>query len=169
MIPFATPSQWFLGLALILSSFGVISLKKPVHAALSFLLSLLCLAALYLELSAEFIAVMQVLVYAGAILVLFMFVIILFQDAHEQIAESKAQSSPILIGFAFLVLTGGLLFFAAKLFAHQVYPHPLPDAFGTVEALGRSIYLDFVFPFEVVVMLFLTAIVGALYTGKKEK
>ena len=72
----ATLVQWFVCSLLIISSLGVILLPKPVHASLSFLLSLLLLAALYLELSAHFIAVLQVFVYAGAILVIFMFVII---------------------------------------------------------------------------------------------
>src|SRR5581483_9485736 len=95
------PQLSLLGLSLILSSLGVILFKKPVHACLSFLFSLLILAGIYLQLSAEFIAVMQILVYAGAILVIFMFVIILFQDAHEQIEKFKAQNNRL-----FLMTTG---------------------------------------------------------------
>src|ERR1700761_2906986 len=100
--------QWFLGIVLILSSLGVVLARKPVHASLSFLLTLLILALFYLQLSAQFIAVMQILVYAGAILVIFMFVIVLFQDAHQQIAQYSAQSAPSLLmaaaGFFLLVL-----------------------------------------------------------------
>src|SRR5262249_51901600 len=78
-------SHWVLSIFLILSALGVVFSKKPVYSGLSFLLALLLLSALYVELAAEFIGIMQVLIYAGAILVIFMFVMILFQDAHQQI------------------------------------------------------------------------------------
>ena len=76
-----------LGFLLVLASLGVILCKKPVHSCLSFLLTLLLLAGLYLNLQAPFISAMQILVYAGAILVIFMFVIVLFQDAYLAIEE----------------------------------------------------------------------------------
>lgn len=163
-----TPIQWFLGSLLLLSSLGVILLRKPVHASLSFLLTLLALAALYLQLSAEFIAVMQVLIYGGAILVIFMFVIILFQDAHAQIARFKAQSLPALLWITAAAFAGGLLFFGRQLIGSAAVRKPLPEHFGFVESLGKALYVDFFVPFEAVLLLFLAAIVGALYIGKRE-
>jgi len=71
--------------------------KKPVHASLSFLLTLLTLAVIYLQLSAQFISVMQILFMPAPSLCCFMFVIILFQDAHEQIEQYKPQSAVWLI------------------------------------------------------------------------
>ena len=166
MTAFATPAEWFLGTLLVLSSLGVILLRKPVQASLSFMLTLLTLAALYLQLSANFIAVMQVLVYAGAILVLFMFVIILFQDAHEQISHLKAKSFPLLLALTALSFVGLLGLLGSKLLG--ITPAAaLPEGFGTVESLGKTLYIDFFFPFEVVVLLFLVAIIGAVYIGKK--
>lgn len=166
---FATPAQWFLGVVLILSSLGVILTPKPVQACLCFLMTLLTLAALYLQLSAQFIAVMQVLVYAGAILVLFMFVIVLFQDAHQQIVNFKAKSSPwllIIAQTAFVVMLGAL----GVYFLNLSHAQPgVQDGFGTVESLGKALYVDFFFPFEAVILLFLVAVIGALYIGKKEK
>lgn len=159
--------QWILGAILLLASLGVVIIKKPVHACLSFLLGLLTLAALYLQLNAQFIAVMQVLVYAGAILVIFMFVIVLFQDAHEQISHFKPQSwFPLLVAAAtaFVVILG---FLGARLKALQPLKAQTPEGFGTVQALGNTLYLDFFFPFEAVIVLFLVALVGALYLGKK--
>lgn len=158
---------WPLGIILILSALGVILAKKPVHASLSFLLTLLMLAALYLQLSAQFIAVMQVLVYAGAILVIFMFVIILFQDAHEKIAEFKAQAFKPLLILSSVSLVTALAFVGARLFDVGANKQSLPEGFGSVQTLGRSLYIDFFFPFEAVVLLFLIAAVGALYIGKK--
>lgn len=168
MTAFATPAQWILGIILILSALGVILAPKPVQSSLSFLLTLLTLAALYLQLSAQFIAVMQVLVYAGAILVLFMFVIILFQDAHQQIARFKAKSASffLFIAASFFILM--LALFGSRLFHLKDAGQHASPGFGTVESLGKALYIDFFFPFEAVVLLFLIAVVGALYIGKKE-
>lgn len=159
--------EWILGAVLILSSLGVILIKKPVHASLSFLLTLMTLATLYLELSAEFIGVMQVLVYAGAILVIFMFVVVLFQDAYQHIERYEAKSSPALLFAAaatFLVMFGLL---GRQLAGIVSSKKPLPENFGSVEALGEALYVDFFFPFEAVVLIFLVAVVGALYIGRK--
>lgn len=165
----ANPVQWILGLILLASSLGVILARKPVHSSLFFLVTLLALSALYLHLSAQFIAVMQILVYAGAIMVIFMFVIVLFQDAYSQISQHKAQSSP-----PFLIAAGGafllaLIFLGSRLTGLKPAPAQAPEGFGTVEALGKAIYIDFFFPFEAIILLFLVAMVGALYIGKKEQ
>lgn len=166
----ATMSQWILGIVLILSALGTISLRKPIHASLSFLLSLMALATFYLELSAEFIAVMQVLVYAGAILVIFVFVLILFQDAHQQIMQTEPKTKS-----SFLIVAGICLAIAFILFWGQFFPIPLappktnlPEGFGKAQGIGEILYLNFFFPFEAVILLFLVAIVGALYIAKRE-
>jgi NADH-quinone oxidoreductase subunit J len=167
MVSVAHLAQLVLGCILILSSLGVIMAKKPVHASLFFLLTLLALAALYLQLSAQFIAVMQMLVYAGAILVIFMFVVILFQDAYLQIAKYKAKSSPFLLWFALGLFLLSLLFLGVQLLEIPPSTHPLPLHFGEAQSLGQILYIDFFFPFEAIVLLFLVAIVGALYIAKK--
>lgn len=169
MTLFAHPEQWILGIILILSSLGIILAKQPVHASLSFLLTLITLAVFYLELSAQFIAVMQILVYAGAILVIFMFVIVLFQDAHAQISRYAAESSPPLLFIAaggFLVTLG---FLGKHLLALPVSTAKLPDGYGSVQSIGQALYIDFFFPFEAVILLFLVAVVGALYVARKVK
>ncbi len=169
MALFENPLQVILGIILVLTSLGVILAKKPVHAGLSFLLTLLTLSVMYLQLSAEFIAVMQVLVYAGAILVIFMFVIVLFQDAHQQIEKYPARSSTM-----FLVVSGTLFLLALTYLGTQLMglspsTVTLADGYGKVHALGKVLYLDFFFPFEAVILIFLVAVVGALYIGRKEQ
>jgi NADH-quinone oxidoreductase subunit J len=159
--------DWILGSILILSSLGVILMKKPVYACLSFLLTLLTLAMFYVRLSAPFIAVMQILVYAGAILVIFMFVIILFQDAYQQIAKYEAKSMPALLFGAAAAFLFTLVGLGKQLFGLGPPKEPLPESFGTVQALGYGLYVDFFFPFEAIILLFLVAIVGAVYIGKK--
>jgi NADH-quinone oxidoreductase subunit J len=166
---FANPTQWILGFLLLFSAISMLTLRKPIHAALAFLVTLLSLATYYLLLSASFIAVMQIIVYAGAILVIFMFVIVLFQNAHNEIELYPPKSSPLLLGL------GGLGFILAiAAYSFWSYTHAAFDVaakkpeFGSVESLGYALYLDFVFPFEAVIVVFLVAIVGAFYIGRKE-
>lgn len=92
---FANLWVWILGAILILSSLGMVFLTNPVHASLSFLVTLLSLSMLYFQLSAQFIGIFQIIIYAGAILVIFMFVIVLFQDAYRQIERYESQSWPL--------------------------------------------------------------------------
>lgn len=160
---------WILGILLILASIGVITSKKPIHSSLYFLATLFLLATYYLQLSAQFIAVMQVLVYAGAILVIFVFVIVLFQDAHQKLAQFKPQSKPFLIGLATILFLATLVMLGIQLTGMQSTRETLSPQYGTVQALGKALYLDFFLPFEAVVLLFLVAGVGALYIAKREK
>jgi NADH-quinone oxidoreductase subunit J len=159
--------QWILGAILILSALGVVLASKPVYACLSFLVTLLALSAFYLQLSASFIAVMQVLVYAGAILVIFMFVIILFQDAHQQLAKFEPKSQPVLLLIAAASFLLALMFLGVRLLGLPVLNKPVPEGYGTVESLGQALYIDFFFPFEAVILLFLVAVIGSLYIAKK--
>lgn len=161
-------SEILLSFLLIISSVLTVSLKNPVHASLSFLLTLLTLATIYIEQSAEFIGIMQVLVYAGAILIIFMFVIIMFQDAHIKLNEFKPKVSKSFI------FSSATAFAIASLYLLKSFTQVsekgigVKKGFGTVQHLGKALYLDFFFPFEAVVFLFLVAIIGAFYIGKKE-
>lgn len=161
------PIQWILGTILILSALSILLVKKPVHSCLSFMLTLSTLATLYLQLAAEFIAVMQIWVYAGAILVIFMFVIVLFQDAHEQISKKQAKSYPLFLFFAAFVFLADLVILGDWLYGITPSPEELPKDFGTIQHLGEELYINFFFPFEVVTLLFLVAVIGALYLGRK--
>lgn len=169
MSAFENLTQWILGILLIAASLGVITSKKPIHASLCFLATLFLLATTYLQLSAQFIAVMQVLVYAGAILVIFVFVIVLFQDAHQQLAQFKPQSKSFLIALAATFFVLILFFLGYHVDDISRERGALPTHYGTVQSLGKALYLDFFFPFEAIVMLFLVAGIGALYIAKREK
>lgn len=159
--------QWTLGIILILSSLGVVLLRKPVHASLSFLLTLLTLATLYLHLSAEFIAAIQILVYAGAILVLFMFVIILFQDAYQHIEKFKPKSNSLLLWISAILFLLTLAILGMQLTGLASSSGNIPAEFGTIQSIGHALYVDFFFPFEAITLLFLVAVIGALYIGRK--
>lgn len=161
--------QWLMGLLLILSGLGVILSRKPLYSSLSFLLSLILLAAFYLQLSAEFIATMQVLVYGGAILVIFVFVIVLFQDAHQHIARYASKTSPHLLSLTAVAFITALIFLGWQLIPFGHFQKNVPEGFGSAQGIGEALYLNFFFPFEAVILLFLVAIVGSLYIAKKEK
>ncbi len=140
------PMQIIIGIILILSSLGVILAKKPVHSCLYFLLTLLLLAVIYLQLSAEFIAVMQVLIYAGAILVTFMFIMLLFQNAHEKIALTHGKSTPLLLAAAGGTFTLALIYLARELAIFSPSQTSPSKDFGTAYSLGKLLYIDYFFP-----------------------
>ncbi|MFI0434663.1 MAG: NADH-quinone oxidoreductase subunit J [Parachlamydiaceae bacterium] len=160
--------QWVMGAIFLLSAMGVVLFDKPMYASLSFLLSLIFLAAFDLQLHAEFIALMQILVYAGAILVIFVFVVVLFQDVYQQLAQFKAKSAPLFLTVTGVLFISILPFFVARFFPLTQSVKDLPEGFGSAQAIGQALYLDFFIPFESIVLLFLVAVVGALYIAKKE-
>ncbi|HEV8354062.1 MAG TPA: NADH-quinone oxidoreductase subunit J [bacterium] len=149
---------------------GVIASAQPVRSALSLLLVLGSLAILYLLLAAEFIAVLQVIVYAGAIVVLFLFVIMLL---HERSGEGRHEKLPrqrpvgLVLATAFLgvlayaVFTarGGALF-GASLFAD------VPPGFGSAQGVGRVLFSAYLLPFEVASVVLLVGIVAAVVLGR---
>lgn len=164
---YSEAAQWLQGIILVLASIGVITVRRPVYSALFFMLTLFMLAGLYLQLSADFISVMQVLVYAGAILVIFMFVIVLFQDAHYQLVHFKPKSAQWFVVLAASAFSLAFIFLGQILGGSALREETLPEGFGSVENLGIALYTDYFFPFEAVILIFLVAIVGALYIAKK--
>lgn len=159
--------QMIISFFLLLSAFGIVLCKRPLYSALFFLATLLELGVLYLTLSAEFIAVMQILVYAGAILVIFVFVIVLFQDAHAQIEKFSPRVSRSLCLIAFSCFAISLVYLISHLHG-TVHTQELFQGFGQVSSIGESLYTMFFFPFEATLVLFLVAIIGAIYLAKKE-
>lgn len=158
---------WFFGVILLLASLGVVTARKPVYASLSFVLVVIALTAIFFQLHAEVIGAMQLLVYGGATLVVFMFIIVLFQDAHKQIDNLRGQSSTFLLGLAsalFILMTVLFEIALSKLLPEE---QELAAGFGYAKPLGEELYSSYFLPFEIVSLIFLIALVGALYTAKK--
>jgi NADH-quinone oxidoreductase subunit J len=125
------------------------------------------LAGLYLTLNAQFMAAIQVLVYAGAIMVLVVFVIMLLNLGSDQSLRQTATSKEA-VGIGLALLLGGMLIFALTRSAHST--HSVTDAVlanGTVEAVGTSLFTTYVFPFEMVSLVLLAATVGAVVLTKR--
>jgi NADH-quinone oxidoreductase subunit J len=146
----------------------IITRSNPVHSILLMLAMFFHIASLYLFLNAEFIAAIQVIVYAGAILVLFLFVVLLLNLKKELMEEIYIVRWPLgLVAMAVLLA----LFFAG---INAFVPGPQGDftVQSIVEqthtaAIGKVLYTDFIFPFEVASVLLLVAIIGAVVLAKK--
>ena len=181
------------GTIAVASSILVVAMRNPVHSALFLLLTFLCVAILFVMRSAEFVAAVQVLVYAGGIMVLFLFVVMLINVRHlpEDRVLTKVWLGGIGIGLAVF-----LLFFTSV--RNGVYADQVPDAekkLTTVkehylaphpsdpnkmvrrsrerenrnsEAVAMALYTDYLVPFEVASLFLLVAMIGAIVIGKRE-
>lgn len=157
---------WIMAGVAIVSGLLTITRRQPVHSALAFLTTLLSLAVLFLLLNAQFVAVMQIIVYAGAILVLFLFVIMLLHAQSGEGSQLKLRfQGPLAIVLA-LMLFGGLSYLIVNAALGQ--PQVTSPA-GTVQAVGTTLFAHFVLPFEVASVLLLIGIIGAVVLTAKEE
>lgn len=158
---------WIFAVATVLSSLGVVFGKNPIGSAMSLVAAFFFLAGIYVLLWAHTIAVFQVLVYAGAIMVLFLFVIMLLSLSDADLGGGKLTPSRLIGGLATLALFAVLAVVIAK--AHLVGMPFSPDrlaTFGTMKELGGILYSVYLLPFEAVSLLLLVAIVGAVVVSK---
>ena len=165
---------YFVGGVAVLSAIGVVAFRHPVHAALSLLMTFLAVAGLFVLLHAEFLAAVQILVYAGGIMVLFLFVIMLVNvrmlPTEPQYLRRLAPWA-IGVGIVLAALTG------AGMWAATVAPPADPVALTTLggQALGNtgavswSLYVPYLLPFEIVSLVLLVAMIGAIVMGRKEQ
>jgi NADH-quinone oxidoreductase subunit J len=146
---------------------GAVSLvlqQHPIHSALSLIVVMVALAGLYLTLDAEFIAAIQVIVYAGAIMVLFTFVIMLLNAGVEEHTSLSRMARYAGVPLAIFLLTE-LAYQVARASAPMATP---PMAEGVTRRLAMLLFQDFVFPFELTSILILIAILGALILAKRD-
>ncbi len=145
---------------------GVVVSRQPVHSALFLLTNFAMLAVLYVTLAAQFLAAVQVIVYAGGIVVLILFVIMLIGgDTNDFVAPQRSWTRVTALGLGILLLAGLLYSFAQRL-------QPLPPNAeemvqgGVPQAVGTALFTKFILPFEVVAFLLLVALIGALILGR---
>lgn len=147
----------------------MITRRNPVMSVISLIANFFFLSVIYLTLSAQFIAIIQILVYAGAIMVLFLFVIMLLNLGSErQLADGFDRKTFMTVGVCVAMLVQLIL--PLYLQGTQGIGNQSVQAaeLGTVESMGKALFTDFVFPFEVVSVLLLAAIVGAIVLAKKK-
>jgi NADH-quinone oxidoreductase subunit J len=145
------------------SALGLILKKNPIHGALFLVVNLASVAALYLTLGAEFLAAAQVIVYAGAIMVLFVFAIMVLIPGKEETGPDPRRPFRL----AALPLGGVLLVLLVIVVGRAVVTTGPGGAPGNVEAVGRLLFTDYLFPFELTSVLLLAAMVGVLVLARR--
>ena len=166
-IVFYTLSVLILGLAV-----AVITTPKTVHSVVFLVMNFLCVAALYVVLEAEFLAVIQVLVYAGGIVVLYLFVVMLVNLKRPP----EEHQDPRRLGLFGLGLAGAVLLELAGIVVYSYSREPAAPVAaaapspvqGNVEELGWLLYTEYLIPFEVASVLLLVAMVGAIVLARRE-
>jgi NADH-quinone oxidoreductase subunit J len=157
---------YFLSFVAILSALMVVFSRNPVYSVLYLVITFFAIAGHYVLMEAQFLAIVHVIVYAGAIMVLFLYVIMLL-NLNEAIEPHKSNilklAAVICGGLLMVVLIGSLKG------AETLIPASTQEDIGSVKSLGRVLFTDFLLPFEIASVLLLAAMVGAVMIGKAEK
>jgi NADH-quinone oxidoreductase subunit J len=172
----ATAFSWLVfigaGLVAIVASLLMVTRRNPIHSALWLIVAFFSVAIIYLSLNAQFIAVAQVIVYAGAIMMLVLFVIMLIHLETEQEFTSKKTGAKIIGGFITIIL---FLEIVAAVLSFQVtaakgpFTPQMVAGYGNVRSVGMMLYGKYMFPFEIASILLLIGIVGAVVLSKRRK
>ena len=166
-------SVMFYALAAFILGFGVlvVTARNTVHCVLFLVANFLCVAMVYVMLGAEFLAIIQILVYAGGIVVLYLFVVMLvnLRRPPDAPVDTRRQS---VVGFALagamLAEISAILVYSAVRPVAAVAAAPALPAAGNTETIGMLLYTDYLVPFELASMLLLVAMVGAILLAKKD-
>ena len=155
----------FTGLTLA-AALSVVLNRQPIYSVLSLLVVMFCLAALFVMLGAYFVAALQVLLYAGAVLVLFLFVIMLLNLERDALSRMRLYTLRISGTLAALLLFVAL----ARVFRATPAPPANPAlSGGTVESIGRLLFSTYLLPFELTSFIILAAVVGAVTLAKQPR
>ncbi len=146
---------------------GTIMSKNPVHSVIYLIVTFFSISAHYVLLNAQFLAAVNIIVYAGAIMVLFLFVIMFLnlKEEADELKNTKIVSAAILTA---VILGGVLIIFLRRASKEPVQGYNFTSQTGMVETLGKSLYGEYLLPFELVSVLFLVAMAGAVMLAKRE-
>ena len=155
----------------ILFALGVVINNSPISSAISLIAMMLCLAGVFILQQAHFIAILQIIIYAGAIMVLFMFVIMLL-NLKGKGEDDKWQSRDrnVLLNVLSGLLAAGILYKLISIINKAKFNSPAltSENFGTVREVGTILFTEFVLPFEVASILLLVAMIGAVVLAKSK-
>jgi NADH-quinone oxidoreductase subunit J len=157
---------WFLSALAVGSAIMVVASKSPVHSILYLIITFFAISGHYVLLNAQFLAIVNIIVYAGAIMVLFLFVVMLMNLNAE--TEPPQKSKYLLYGG---VVAGASLMLVLVAAIKQTALLPVQvktGDIGLIKNLGHTLFTDFVFPFEISSVLFLSAMIGAVVISKRE-
>jgi NADH-quinone oxidoreductase subunit J len=157
---------WFLSALAVFSSLMVITRKNPVYSVLYLIVTFFAISGHYILMNAQFLAIVNIIVYAGAIMVLYLFVLMLMnlnKESEQQKNKYFLWSSAIAGGMLMIVLIAAL-----DTPNPTVIKQPGAGAIGLIKNLGAKLFTEYVVPFELSSILFLSAMVGAVVLGKKD-
>ena len=149
---------------LLIAALRVITARNPVHAALFLVLAFFTAASIWMLLRAEFLAIVLVLVYVGAVMVLFLFVVMMLDINLDRLREGFWSYLPLGAAVGILMVVEMALVLGGKYFGLEHFPNPADPGAGysNTKALGRVLYTDYVYPFELAAVILLVAIVAAI-------
>ncbi|HLH07538.1 MAG TPA: NADH-quinone oxidoreductase subunit J [Terriglobales bacterium] len=153
------------GVIAVVGAINLIAQTHPINSALSLVVVMGSLAAEYLLLGAEFLGAIQVIVYAGAIMVLFVFTIMLLNAGAEE--QTRGSKVAIIIGIPGMVI-GSVAVAWALIRAHTGAEVPVGSLYGSAQGIGHLLFRDFLLPFEITSVLILIAIMGAVVLARRE-
>ncbi len=159
---------WFLSLLTIGGALMVVTSKNPVYSILSLIVTFFAISGHYILLNAQFLAIVNIIVYAGAIMVLFLFVVMLMNlnaDAEPPQKRKYLMFAGVISGSTLLLLIVAAI--RKSDVGSQLVQLKTGDV-GLINNLGKVLFTDFVFPFEISSVLFLSAMIGAVLISKKE-
>ncbi len=159
---------YFFAALAISGALGTILSRKPMHSVIALIITFFSLSGIYVLLNAQFLAVVNIIVYAGAIMVLFLFVI-MFLNLRQESNELRNTSMVLAATVSGLLLVLMLVAVFRKAYIEPVNPALFSSRTGMIEKLGDLLYKHYMLPFELVSVLFLVAISGAILIGKREK
>jgi NADH-quinone oxidoreductase subunit J len=163
---------WVFAAILVIAAVCVITARNPVHSALFLVLAFFTAAALWMLLRAEFLAIALVLVYVGAVMVLFLFVVMMLDINLDRLREGFWSYLPLGATVAVLMIVEMALVLGGKYFGLQALPGPDDPGpgYSNTKELGRLLYTDYAYPFELAAVLLLVAIIVAIaLTLRKRK
>jgi NADH-quinone oxidoreductase subunit J len=164
LIPF-----YFLATIAVIAALGVVVMRDPVYSALALAVVLTALAGLYVLLSAPFLAAAQVMVYAGAILILFVFVIMLLSPGRDIETNALKWQTPLAVIFGGALIAQLILVLAMTILPAgrgQYTPERIAQI-GSAQAVGAALFTDYLLPFEITSLLLLVAMVSVIVLAKK--
>jgi len=149
---------------LVAAAIGVITARNPVHSVLFLVLCFFNAAVLWLLIEAEFLAIVLVLVYVGAVMVLFLFVVMMLDVNIEKLREGFARHAPLGVAVALVVVVELYYVLWVRRAGVDVTggAAPLPEGYSNTEAVGAVLYTDYVYPFQLAAVVLLIAIVAAI-------
>lgn len=160
----------YFAIVMVVLSLVIITRRNPVHSALWMLILFIHLAGMYLFLNAEFIAAVQIILYAGAIIVLFLFVIMMLNLKEELKAERFISEWPIgvALGVSILMLIG---LSVSRIIKGPIGQHSIEAIKEEThtKAIGRVLFTEYLLPFEIIGLILLVAVVGAIVLARKEE